>query len=541
MKKTNVDETKMVTEQVEMTEENEKARKKTEPHGRQLNIDAMFSVLRQQKKGERLKATELQKELEAYGFELGKSNVVRGIGSICYTLLTFRNNKQNGKDMNDLFPFFIHAVIDFENNAKVEVKTIAKAEKEKMDLEEHFYDIFKLCVKEIKGKKVEELTEEDKKTIRQKVDEYFPITLSEDGTHMKKIDLHFPLHYKNPNEEKDPEIESQMPSDVDLAPEYIDFLGVFLKANGSSYGYYFPNDTEYYIEEERLNEQELKMIMDAIEVYSYISKEDTANIMRKLAKINSPVQHHFYGEDNYPDKVEKLNPNNSKTFFDNLKDIEECIENKQKMWILYGEYQYVQTDDGGRKIDLQIRQNYQVQGENGKLINKEKLVSPYHIMWANGYYYVIVLFEGKSNLASLRIDRILDIKKAEDENGNKMEIEPFPEDYEVVKIEKTDKISSQKFMNMAVVMHAEKPEKIKFRCKKYLLNNVIDGFGFDIEVERPSDENRAEWLEVTSEHASISGAALWLTQHCADSYAVEPEQLREKVAQNLRRGSAYYY
>ena len=540
MKKTNVEETKTVTEQVEMTEENEKARKKTEPHGRQLNIDAMFSVLRQQKKGERLKATELQEELGAYGFELEKSNVVRGIGSICYTLLTFSNNKQNGKDMNDLFPFFIHAVIDFENNAKVEVKTIGKAEKEKMDLEEHFYNIFKLCVKEIKGKKVKELTKEDKEKIRKKVDEYFPITLSDDGTRIKKMDLHFPLHYKDPNEETESLIESQMPSDVNLAPEYIDFLGVFLKANGKSYGYYFPNDTEYYIEEERLNEQELKMIMDAIEVYSYISKEDTAKIMRKLAKINSPVQHHFYGNDNYPDKVEKLNPNNSKTFFDNLKDIEECIENKQRMWIQYGEYQYVKTDKGKRKIDLQIKQNYQVQDENGKMINKSKLVSPYHVMWANGYYYVIVSFEGKSNLVSLRIDRILDVVKAE-ENGNKVEIEPFPEEYYVTKIEGTDKVSSQKFMNMAVVMHADKPEKVIFRCRKYLLNNVIDGFGFDIKVEIPSDEKGNEWLEVTSEHASISGTTLWLTQHCADSYAVEPQELKDKVEQNLRRGSAYYY
>lgn len=497
--------------------------KKTEDYGRKLNVPAIFSVLRHQKKGTALNRETLLQELNSYGFELNITNISRIMGGICYSLLVYRNDKSNEKDINDLFPFFLHAEIGFDKCKDV-------------NLEEKFYDIFRLCVKETKNKQLKDLTIEDKKKICETITEFFPLTTSGNGTNIEKMDLHFPLHYQECK--KDSDIMSQLPSDVDISGEYIEFLSVFFKPNDN--GYYFPNDTLYYIEEERLNEQELKMIMDSIEVYSYISKEDTENIIQKLEKLNSPVLYNSYEMKKYPDKVEKLNPQNSKMFFENLKTIEECIENRLKMWLVYGEYQYVQTITNERKILLQPRQGYRMVDNGGEEKIGEKLVSPYHIMWANGFYYAIVLFEGKENLASIRIDRILDVCKAEPKNGIETKAAPLPAGYDFAKLENTDKISSQKFMNMAVVMHAEKPTKVTFCCKKFLLNNVIDGFGFDIKVKNISDATGEEWLEVTSEHASISGSALWLTQHCAGSYAVAPEELKQKVVENLKRGQSYY-
>lgn len=511
---------KLKNEELNM-EESEQSQKQKEEYGRKLNFSAILSILQQQKKGTMMQSEQLKKELKSYGFEIKPSSIIRSIGGSCFVLLTI-HQENSEKSINELFPFFIHAVIDFG--------------KGKNNLEECFYQAFRKCVKATKNKKVEELTEEEKRKIREKVNENFPLTLSPDGKQIEKMDLHFPLHYQENGE--DAYITSQISSDVDMAPEYTEFLKKFYREKENVY--YFPNNTQYYIEEERLSELELKMIMDSIEVFSYISKEDTITIMQKLERLNSPVLHHSYEGEKYPDKVERLNPSDSKMLFDNLEVIEKCIENRQKMWVQYGEYQYIQTANGDGVIKLQPRQNYRTLDENGKSKWGQKLVSPYHIMWANGFYYAIVMYEGKSNLAALRIDRILFAEKAEDEKGNRMESEPLPEEYYAARIEGTDKLSSQKIMNMAVVMHTERPEKVIFRCKKYLLNNVIDGFGFDIKVTRPAEENGDEWLEVTSEQASISGASLWLTQHCADSYAVEPPKLVEKVAQNLKRGSVYY-
>ena len=134
----------------------------------------------------------------------------------------------------------------------------------------------------------------------------------------------------------------------------------------------------------------------------------------------------------------------------------------------------------------------------------------------------------------------------EKEEAVKIEQE-FPDEYKVSNQVNEKRISTQKIKNQSLVMHVDEPVEIKFRCKSYMLNNVVDSFGFDVNIQEIDEDEiktqkflkKENWVEVKTV-TSVRGAALWLTQYCADSYAVEPKELVDTVKENLTKGTNYY-
>ena len=505
------------TKKVKANTGNTKQQQNKPKKSNRLNFSMIYYVLsRKEVQSQKLSINDMEKILvEDYGVKLGHGTINRILGDVAYQLLNVKSRTREKK----LFPFRLHCQIPFS------VKFPPKA------LTDSFYEV----------KKTSRLWD-DSLTI-QRMQRYFPIKT--DKKNQMSVEIILPLSDVLENE--DGEAES----------DYNDIISLFMKKYSDSVKssktnqqgtYYLGNGVRYSIEEERLPALEQKILMDMIDGYAYITREDTAHFLKKLDDLSEGISlnryinnsnQYQYLEDigtQYPEeKVEKVAGKSGKGFFENFEVVMKCILEGHKMRIRYGKYD---VDEENKRPKLAIMEKY---------IQEGRVVSPYHSMWANGYYYIIVTYDSHKHdsiqnrtFSALRMDRILRAEEELDEKGKPIPIDTLdlPQGYD---LKNGNKFSTRKIAKSAVVMQTDKPEPVKFRCKKALLNNVVDGFGFDVKVEKtkaPKDD-KDEWIEVQTT-ASIFGTALWLTQHCAASYAIFPDKLVKRVKDNLSTGAGYY-
>lgn len=273
---------------------------------------------------------------------------------------------------------------------------------------------------------------------------------------------------------------------------------------------------KYYYIENALKPSELKMLTDAVEVYGYITHEQTANLIGKLNDLQIPEMRNKYprlGKSNTAPKIDSLMTDSDIDFFDNIDKLSQAISEKYKVKITYGTY-----------------------NTEKKLIKKSvKVISPYQIMWANGYYYLVAVI--KDRPFSYRIDRIMNIEPHYNKEGNLSSSDPLPETVRKNVTVGFDTFSPQLYQNTAVIMYSGIPEHIRIECKEDMINTLLDSFGFNIIIRK--SVRREGWVSV-SFTAAIEGVALWLTQYCASSYAVSPQKLVDKVRNNLEEGLKNY-
>ena len=169
------------------------------------------------------------------------------------------------------------------------------------------------------------------------------------------------------------------------------------------------------------------------------------------------------------------------------------------------------------------------------------MIEPIHLMWSNGYYYLLAYNEKYNTVINMRVDRITDI-----------------EEVQQVRTYKLERLNPVSYRHEHPVMFGGEKEKIVLLCrdtgKNYIMNVIVDVFGKEARVTVASQalkeqylkgivdyEEKSEtvWLKVTVE-STLGGVELWATQYCTDCIIVSPEKLKKRVQERLRLGSRYY-
>lgn len=273
---------------------------------------------------------------------------------------------------------------------------------------------------------------------------------------------------------------------------------------------------KYYYYESSLKTEELLTLKDAIETYSYFSEEDITDIVRKLVKLRP----RSFPESKYFDVAKETRDEDSLLLM-NIRELNQIINNRNGANITYCYY--------GIDKKLTPRPGY------------PKIVEPIHLMWSNGYYYLLAYHEKYHDIVSMRIDRITEIEETEIENTHRVEnFNPVQYRYE------------------HPVMFGGEKETIVLLCrdtgKNYIMNTIMDVFGKNVKVLPASDElvekylkydkNYYEeqgitWIRVSLE-STLGGVELWATQYCNDCLVLSPQELRDRVKRRLSIGIEYY-
>jgi hypothetical protein len=273
---------------------------------------------------------------------------------------------------------------------------------------------------------------------------------------------------------------------------------------------------KYYYYENHLTTAELLTLKDAVETYSFFSEEDITDLIRKIVKLRPQS---FPGNQYYD--VARADRDEDSLLLWNIEDLNRIIRNRNGAKITYCAY--------GIDKKLTPRPGY------------PKVIEPIHLMWSNGYYYLLAYNEKYQNMVSMRVDRITDIEEVEMENTHRV-----------------DQFNPVQYRHEHPVMYGGEKETMVLLCrdtgKNYIMNTIVDVFGKNARVAVAADELVAEhlkrdaaqdrengirWLKVTTT-TTTGGAELWATQYCNDCVIISPEESRERVRQRLQQGNEYY-
>ena len=159
---------------------------------------------------------------------------------------------------------------------------------------------------------------------------------------------------------------------------------------------------------------------------------------------------------------------------------------------------------------------------NGKV--REYIINPYQIAATNGRYYLIANYDKYENVSHYRLDRITDIKILQSE------VKPIKQ---VKGLE--NGFSPPKHMAEHIYMFSGESIPVVFKAKKYIVGDVLDWFGKNVEF---SDETEDEiTVRVTVNEKAMRR---WGLQYALHTKIISPESLMEQIKEDLKRATENY-
>lgn len=254
------------------------------------------------------------------------------------------------------------------------------------------------------------------------------------------------------------------------------------------------NQPRRYYLESVLTPAEWRIFSDLVQVYPYISQNQTEKFLNVLNKI-SPGGYSRIGS-RYAFKR-----GDSKQF-QNIAILDRAIKNRKTVMLQYGKY-VLKHVDGVWKPVLTAR-------EKGPL-----KIDPYALIWSNGYYYLV----GKRfNMMNLRVDRIISVAEIDESFERDSSFDPFV------------------YRDRSPVMYSGRNQFVKMRCKLALMNTILDVFGAQAQFSTPTED----WTEVTLSSVAPEGVMLFAMEYADSVEVLEPVSLRENIRDSLEKALKQY-
>lgn len=273
---------------------------------------------------------------------------------------------------------------------------------------------------------------------------------------------------------------------------------------------------KYYYLEDDLKTAEILTLKDAVETYSYFSEEDITEIVRKLTSLR-PTS---FPKRRYID-IAKDERDDDSLLLMNIDALNDIIKHRNCARINYCTY--------NADKELVPRPGY------------PRVIEPLHLMWSNGYYYLLAYSDKYESIVSYRVDRITDVEEVDSKISHYAE-----------------KFNPVQYRHEHPVMYGGERTRFTLLCrdtgKNHIMNTIMDTFGRNARVKKADVEMVKKYVGCSSREEEVRGITwlcltvdstpggmeLWATQYCKDCIIVSPEEVRESVKQRLLSGVAYY-
>lgn len=259
---------------------------------------------------------------------------------------------------------------------------------------------------------------------------------------------------------------------------------------------YEENSKGYYLREREFEFSELRLLTDAVLSAKFISKSQSKEIVNKLKKLTNKFDESRLEKVNYLHKRIKCD---NRAIFYNIDLLTEAIESAKKVSFIYMKYTFSRTLE--------------------KKDNAPRIVSPYHIIWMNDYYYLVCRYPKYDELSNLRLDRICNIKILDEPAEPVTDIAGFERGLDIAE-----------YANRHVHMFAGREERIELKCKNEVLQTLQDKFGDDMQVKKLDEEYF--WASV---HSARPGMMYFVLQMADSVEALSPPEFRREVADMLKK------
>ncbi len=261
--------------------------------------------------------------------------------------------------------------------------------------------------------------------------------------------------------------------------------------NDNKIGYFIINDPETDFEP-----GEVRAIIDTFSYSSYIEPKLAKNIIKKCKNLQSIyenekiVNYKVYSPRGKTSNVEVIK---------NIEDIANSIMNQNKIKFEYWKY-FIDGDKISKKV-----------------VSKP-IVSPYAILYDKQQFYLLGIKETAKEFYHYRLDRIKNLKELEDK----------------IKIKKTEK-EIEEYTDTSVEVFSGHEVEIEAECNQYLLGEVFEKFGKNVEIE-PVNKDKF----IMKLRANPFGFKLWAMRNLDFVTVKKPGDLVEDIRNVIKEAGKRY-
>ena len=241
---------------------------------------------------------------------------------------------------------------------------------------------------------------------------------------------------------------------------------------------------------------ELQILVDAVSSSQFITKEKSRELIDKLVRMGAPSL-----RENLKPQIlvsEHVKTPNQQILL-SVQAIRRAIDRDRKITFKYMQYN---TD----KVQVP---------RHAGTPEEDYVVSPYATIWNNDRYYLVGYSDKRKEVNTFRVDRMTKVKQIQKKRV------PEPEDFNI-----------QDYTDKVFWMYDGNEEEVTLRCKRHLMDQVIDKFGEGVDVSNV----RRETFDITVP-VHISGTFYaWVTQFIGEMTITGPEHVRDAYAEFLQEG-----
>ncbi|MCF2554401.1 helix-turn-helix transcriptional regulator [Faecalicatena contorta] len=262
--------------------------------------------------------------------------------------------------------------------------------------------------------------------------------------------------------------------------------------------------TDWYLERE-FSDAELRLLIDGLLFSKHIPYSQCKELIGKLEGLSnryfkSRVKH----IQTLPD-----NATENKQLFYTIEVLDKAITKGRQVSFHYNEYG---TD----------KQMHPRRGSDGTV--REYVINPYQMAAVNGRYYLICNSDKYDNVSNYRMDRIADIKML-DTPVKTMKLVKGLE----------NGLNLPKHMAEHIYMFTGESVPVVFEAKRYLLTELFDWFGKDMQFLEETEN------EVTIRvNVNLEAMRKWALQYAVHVKVVSPEKLVDIVKEDIKNAFMQY-
>ena len=280
-----------------------------------------------------------------------------------------------------------------------------------------------------------------------------------------------------------------------------------MKALGLEVTSYNEETGGYNFINHKLENYEIRILVDAILSSKFITKKKTIELIDKLIKLNSIYLSNDLNRKVFvDDRAKSIN----EEIFINIDKLNTYIRNKKQVSFNYYDYNYNKVLTPRLTSDNEL---------------KTYTVTPITMILKNENYYLVLADKKHNDLSNYRVDRMKNIEILDKESRCLSEINDCEKGFNAA-------IYSKKSFKM--FPGDEHIVEIKF--KKSLLNFMIDEFGCDIDIVENEDKTyNGKFIAKVGK-----GLVRWILQLGKDAIVISPESLKQEIKNELLEISKLY-
>jgi len=275
--------------------------------------------------------------------------------------------------------------------------------------------------------------------------------------------------------------------------------------------------TDWYLERD-FTEPELRLLIDGLLFSNHIPQHQCKDLIEKLMGLSSC---YFDAKVSHVSNLPDNKPVDKELFF-TIETLNDAISDKKKVAFLYVDY-------------WPDKQQYERKNREGKIIRY--IFNPYQMAASNGRYYLIGNHDAYHNVSNLRVDRIRKIEILDEPAKPMGQVEGLENGLDL-----------PRHMAEHVYMFAGESVRVKFLAPQWMMNDLIDWFGMDVQVTVPHSSEDATSHEDGTEEEKCGGTPkdkmltvtvrmnrqamfYWAMQYGCHTEVLEPADLREQLRQ----------